>query len=78
MKSEREIIHEMALGESDETKLKKAHAVWRKSMDKIFLKRRLATTGKKEIGDISKIGDNEMMRMLDNIGWGARDTDKIK
>lgn len=58
--------------------LVKAHKEWRASMDKIFIKRQEQITGKKFTGRVSAIGDNEMMRMLDNIGWGARPTDKAK
>ena len=63
---------------SDEARLKKAHKEWRKSLEDIFVRRSEQISGKKFSGILSRIGDDEMMRMLDNMGWGPRPTDKAK
>lgn len=50
-----------------------AHREWRESVNAVFVRRWMELNDADEFrGNINAIGDNEILRMLDNIGWGSK------
>jgi hypothetical protein len=54
---------------TQEKKLKKAHDVWRKDIEKVFRKRMKETGNNSVTGSLGGMSDGEILRILDNIGW---------